>query len=372
MISTVITGHAKSEFALKFTLIPAQSLTAQHFAAWDAIQRADPNLASPFFRPGFTLALAEVRPDIEVAILEQDDAVVGFFPFHRRRENVGLPVGGVISDYHGLVLQASVQLSVRELLRHCRLSAWHFDHLPAAQPAFSRHHWRQTCSPYIDTSGGFEAYRANRSAAGSKIISRTLQKQRKLQREVGPIRVEVMTREPRVLETLMQWKSDQYRKSGVFDPFLSKSTRELFQNLLLRSDPAFCGVMSALYVNEQLAAVFYFLRSHRTAHAWSTAYRQDLARYSPGSQLLLSTIQSASTLGIDRIDLGKGDERYKQSFMSGAVPLTEGSVDLRRGTRTLRHLWYCTRQWVRGSSLRRPLTGPWRWIKRELYRAQFP
>jgi CelD/BcsL family acetyltransferase involved in cellulose biosynthesis len=353
------------------TIIPARDLTSAYIAVWDAIQRADRNLASPFFRPEFSQAVAEVRPDVEVAVIERNGKIVGFFPFQRQRGNVGRPVGGPLSDYHGIVLQAGITVDLEEIFDQCGLSAWHFDHLIAAQPAFKEHHWLQTSSPYINTANGFDAYQAGRRLAGSQVIAKTLQKKRKLEREVGSIRFEIESRDPRILETLIRWKGEQYRKSVLYDMFAPDWTRELFHNLLITGNPAFGGMMSVLYVNDQLAAVFYVLRSYQVAHAWCTAYRRDLAKYSPGYQLLLETIRSAQALGIEHIDLGRGDERYKQSFMSDSVPLAEGSVDLRTATRTIRKLWHHTHRWIGDSSFRKPFTLPWRCIKRELHRAAF-
>jgi CelD/BcsL family acetyltransferase involved in cellulose biosynthesis len=356
---------------MNVTILSARDLTPEHLAIWDAIQRADRNLESPFFRPEFCQALADVRPDIEVAVLETKGRVAGFFPFQRQRGNIGRPVGGPLSDYHGLVLQAGITVELKELFHHCKLDAWHFDHLIAAQSAFKEHHWLQTSSPYINTSNGFEAYQAGRRLAGSQVIAKTLQKKRKLEREIGPIRFENHNRDPRVLETLIRWKGEQYRRSVLYDMFAPDWSRTLFRNLLTTSNPALCGSMSVMYVEDQLAAIFYVLRSHHVAHAWCTAYRRDLARYSLGYQLLLEMIQSAEAQGIKHIDLGRGNERYKRSFMSGAIPLAEGSVDMRTATRAFRKLWHHAHRWVGESSLRRPLTLPWRCIKRELHRAAF-
>ena len=345
---------------MKTFVIPASQLTAEHVFAWNAIQQADDSLASPFFRPEFLTAVAEVPSDIEVAVLEHDGEFVGFFPFQRRNGNVGRFVGGEISDYQGLVMKPDIQLDVPELLHHCHLSAWDFDHVPTKQLAFRKHHWHETRSPFIDTSGGFEKYVTNRREAGSKVISRVLQKRRKLEREIGPVRVVAASRDPLALEMLAHWKSAQFRSAGMLDMFSHGWTKRLFQNLLLRSDRGLFATMSVLYVNDEMAAVFYFLRSHRMAHAWSTAYNPDLAKYSPGCQLLLATIQSANDLDIDTIDLGKGEERYKQSFMSGSNRVTEGSVDFRVLHAAARKWWHQARRWVRASPFGPPAIVPWR------------
>jgi CelD/BcsL family acetyltransferase involved in cellulose biosynthesis len=356
---------------MKITLMPADALSAEHIAVWDRLQQSEPSLSAPFFRPEFCQALAAVCPNIEVAVLKEGHETVGFFAFQRRKGNVGRPIGGPLSDYHGLVLKSEVEIDVEQLFRRCALKAWHFDHLVAEQIAFRRHHWSQASSPYISTSQGFQQYQENRRTAGSQVVARTYQKKRKLEREVGEVRFELENRDSIVLDSLISWKAAQYHESVLYDMFAPQWTRDLFRTLLTSGNPALRGAMSAMYVNDELAAVFFMLRSHRVAHAWCTAYRRDLAKYSPGYQLLLETIRGATTAGIDRIDLGRGTERYKQSFMTDSVPIAEGSVDLRATTRALRRIWHFTHKWVGDSSLRKPLSVPWRHIKRELHRAAF-
>ena len=43
--------------------------------------------------------------------------------------------------------------------------------------------------------------------------------------------------------------------------------------------------------------------------------------------LLLQLVSSAETLGIKRIDLGKGDESYKRRFMSGSEMVAVGRAE---------------------------------------------
>ena len=144
--------------------IPPIALTPEHLAAWADIQRADAALDSPYFRPEFTQAVAAVRGDVEVGVLEEGGEPVGFFPFQRGRRNVARPVGGMMSDFHGVVVRQGVAWDPRQLLRGCGLSAWHFDHLIAAQEPFRPHHWSVAPSPYIDLSQGWEGYRSEQLA----------------------------------------------------------------------------------------------------------------------------------------------------------------------------------------------------------------
>jgi CelD/BcsL family acetyltransferase involved in cellulose biosynthesis len=356
---------------MKITVVPAHRLTGDHLAAWTALQSADKTIDSPFFRPEYTRAVARARSGIEVAVLEHGGAPCGFFPFQRRYGNVGRPVGGPISDFQGLIARPGLAIDAEELIRSCRLNAWHFDHLIAAQAVFGSGHWSLAHSPFVDISRGFDAYRNERREAGSDALMKVFQKMRKLEREVGTVRFEFATRDERVLQTLVDWKTRQNRRSLQFNMFSTQWTNRLFRRLLARTDVAFSGMLSALYVNDELAAALYSMRSNRVLHAWVTAYNPALARYSPGCQLFTRIIQAAQDQGIERIDLGKGNERYKASLMSGATPLAEGSIDSRTMTRSVRYAWHRLHSAISESPLRRPLTIPWRWVKGVVQEAHF-
>ena len=180
------------------------------------------------------------------------------------------------------------------------------------------------------------------------------------------------TQDPRVLQTLIAWKTGQYQRAGLFNMFSRDWTNRLFTSLLDKTDTAFRGNLSALYVNDELQAAIYSLRSHHVLHTWVSAYGPKLAKYSPGYQLLVKVIQASHDLGIERIDLSKGQhERYKQNFKSGAIRLTAGSVDS-RASRFVRYAWRRVHYRVRQSPLRDVLTVPWRWIQRAVRQAQFP
>jgi CelD/BcsL family acetyltransferase involved in cellulose biosynthesis len=339
---------------MNVTTIPAKELSADLIAAWKEIQRTDRSVDSPFFRPEFAQAVAAVREDAEVAVLEQEGQYVGFFPFQRSRGNVGRPLGGRLSDFQGVVIRPGIELDPIQLVRQCRLSAWSFDHLIAAQAAFVPFHWSGDCSPYIDVSAGYDAYLAERRAAGAADVMQALKKRRKSERQLG-VRFVPRTTDRHVLETLIEWKSNQYRRSRVTNPFSFPWTVALLERLLhLPDNSDFAGMLSALYIGDRLAAAHFGMRSGSVRHWWFPAYNPELSKYSPGSQLLLEWIKMAGSLGITRIDLGKGQELYKRDFMTGAIPLAVGSVDTRTITRGLRRAWHHANHWARESPLRGP------------------
>lgn len=336
---------------MKTTTLPCHRLSPEHIAAWSRIQASDPAFDSPYFRPEFTQAVAEVRDDVEVAVLEKNGEPVGFLPFQRTAWNVGKPVGGRMSDFQGVICGKGLQWNADALIRGCGLSTWDFDHLLESQQPFEAYRWKSSPSPYMDLSRGFEAYRATTQ---SQTISQVLRKARKMEREVGPLRLEPSTTNRDIFRTLLAWKSEQYRRTKALDIFTREWTVGLLENILERRGKEFSGMLTALYAGDHLAAVHMGMRAGSVLHCWFPAYNQRLQQYSPGLVLWMEVARAADELGIRRIDFGKGAGQYKTSLMSGAVQVAEGSVACNPAYRLWRHGARQAREWVRSSPLRAP------------------
>jgi CelD/BcsL family acetyltransferase involved in cellulose biosynthesis len=349
---------------MQIHVIPGQRLSAEHAACWSALQQADPALRSPFFRPEYTQTVAAFCPGVEVAILEDQGRAVGFFPYQRLRRRVAGPVGGALCDFQGLVLQPEIAVNAEQLLRGCRLTTWHFDHLIVSQKVFRAQHAVVADSTYVDLCGGFEAYKAVQRQRGSQAIPKTQQKARKAGREVGPLRFELRTTDRRVLETLIAWKVQQYQQLRDVNYLAPDWTRSMLAAITEMPDPAFGGMLSALYFGDRLAAAHLGIRSHGVLHAWFPCYDADLAAYSPGLILWIELMQACAAAGVVRIDFGKGDQRFKTSFMSGAESVAEGSIDLRRWSGAFKRTWLHTRDWIRSTPLRAPARVPARMLRR--------
>lgn len=349
---------------MQIHVIPGRQLAGETVACWSALQQADPALASPFFRPEYTQAVAALRPGVEVAVLEDRGQPVGFFPYQRNRPGVAGPVGGKLCDFQGLILRQGVTVSAEQLLRGCRLNAWHFDHLLASQDTLRPYHGVVADSTYVDLAQGFDAYQAEQRRRGSLAIPKTMQKARKASRELGPLRFELHTADREVLQTLITWKVQQYHQLRDVDYLAPDWTRALLGAVVNMRDEAFCGMLSALYVGDRLAAVHLGIRSHGVLHAWFPAYDSALSAYSPGLIFWIELMRACAAANIRRIDFGTGDQRFKTSFMSGAEPLAEGSVDLRRWNRSLKRTWLYARDWIRSTPLRTPARVPARVFRR--------
>jgi len=301
-------------------------LSNHHLGVWARLQETDPVLASPFFRPEFAQAVADVRNDVFVGIMEGPQGAIGFFPFQRGRWAVGVPVGGERSNYHGVIAEPGAWWDARSLLRGCGLRIWDFHHLVAAQAQFDTFRVTSVNSFVVDLSGGLDRYAEDLRAAGSRVISRLRQQTRRIEREIGPIHFEPHVADVEVLRTLMLWKSAQYQRTGEPDRFATEWNVRLLERIHREQSAGFSGMLAAIYAGDTLAAVTMGLRAGPVFHWWFPSYEQTLSSYSPGLILLLCLVDHAESIGLRAIDLGKDHAPYKERWANSLVSLAEGSV----------------------------------------------
>jgi CelD/BcsL family acetyltransferase involved in cellulose biosynthesis len=349
---------------MKVTLIPGQELSDDLVRVWLRLKQANPDLASPYFHPEFIRTIAAVRLDVEIAILELDGQIGAFFPFQREHGSVGRPVGGIISDYHGLICAQDFRFSPREFLEHSRLSAWEFDHLPASQLSFAPFQSIIEPSPQIDLSCGFDAYVRQQRKAGSEQIKKIFNLVRRIEREIGPLQFVADSRDAVPLATVLGWKSAQYRQSGKPDLFAPGWIREAVDGIFATRTDGCSGVLSLLCAGDRLVAGHFGMRSQQVWHYWFPSYDSEAAKYSPGLILLLKMAESAAAMGPQIIDLGKGMSPYKRRLMNSWSPLASGSLELPTWRSFRRRTWRALRSQLGNSPFGAPARLAMDWLRR--------
>lgn len=311
-----------------YRLIAAGDLDATLIEAWRSIQSGRPVFESPYFCPEFTQAVGCVRDDVRIVVIENDGRPIGFFPHQRAGWGRGRPVGGPLSDYHGVIAPPGCEWQLQDLMRAARLSVWSFDHLVDGAGKFETHVTGRGSSPQIDLSGGYERYARGRREAGSEYIRKTEGLARKLEREAGELRFTLHDVQSGVVEQLIGWKSGQYRRTNRTDVFGVAWTGQLLGRIAHLQAAGFSGVCSVLRAGDRMVAAHIGMRSRDVLHYWFPAYDPEYARFSAGIILLLRIAGAAAGMGMRTIDLGKGDAQYKQRLMTGTVELREGYVEL--------------------------------------------
>src|SRR3954465_15727874 len=107
---------------VSYRLIAAHELDAGLPPAGRSTPGREPRFESPYFCPEFTQALGSVRDDVRVVVIENDGRPGGFFPHQRTAWRRGRPVGGPLSDYHGVIAAPKAEWGVVELMRAAGLS----------------------------------------------------------------------------------------------------------------------------------------------------------------------------------------------------------------------------------------------------------
>ena len=327
-------------------IIPAEQLTDSHRSAWSALQEANPHLVSPFFRPEFTDCVARVRDGVH-AILLDDGRSEGFLPVHVRK-TVARGVAGHLSDVEGAILPPESEFAPFHILRDCGLTAWRFHHLIGSHAGVGRVVMARAENPYIDLSGGYEAYRAERLAQRSRLFKEIERKARKAAR-TREVAFTLDDRDPAALEWLVGRKKAQLKCMGAWDYFRVPWTVPLMKACNEQTGDAFAGLVSTLRHDGRIVAAHIGLRSRETMHAWTHVYDPHEAPLSVGMVMLCRLCEAAADAGVTRIDLGRGDEGYKSRFASGSLPLGEGAAELRKLPRLARKGFYFGREAVRNT-----------------------
>ena len=321
--------------------------------AWRALQASDPSLASPFLGPDLPLAVEAAGGAVEVAVVEEGDAPVAFFPFarHGRSGRTGRAYAANLSDLEGITAAPGLALDARTLLEGCDLARFDFGQALASQPLLAPSHVTIRAALHLDLSQGFEAYKERRFEMGGRELKETLRKARKADRETGGLRLVASERDPRVLDVLLEWKASQLRALRLRNPIASTSWGPRLLRLLFeRREESFGSALTALYLGDRLAAVSMGVRAGRILHGWVTAYEPELHRYSPGRLLLVELARQAEELGIERIEMGVGEEPYKHRFHTGSTAVATGSVHQLPILEALHRPWIRVREWAKVQS----------------------
>lgn len=348
---------------MRYRVIPASELSTDLINHWVEIQDSNSIFQSPYFCPEFTLAVAAVRNDVRITIIQKGTEIIGFFPFHLSRGGIARPIGLGLSDYHGAIIGNDEVWCIEELMKECKLIRWEFDHLLASQRELSHFHENISESPIIDTSKGFEGFWEALDKSGRKQFKEAERKRKKMEEEVGSIRFNLHTQEKVVLDHLMKWKSLQCQRTGTIDFFSFPWCVQLVEKIHSMQKANFGGILSCLYAGDSLAAVHFLMYSRGVWHSWYPTYNDELQQYSPGLILLYEIIRSATEKELEYIDLGKGTSLYKKRVMSGGIPVAEGCIEVPSFRNQIRNYRDKIEEWSRNSFLKPVLRIPGQIIK---------
>jgi CelD/BcsL family acetyltransferase involved in cellulose biosynthesis len=305
---------------MRVEVVDPGNITGRLAGRWERICRQNPALSSPYFTLPFIQTIARHRSNVFVAII---DGGAAFFAFQRQAFDFGIgrPVGSPMSDYHGIISPAGLEPDLEVVMRSAGLAGWEFDHVLACQAGFAPWTVRTAGSPVVDL--------VEWTGGSSSLCRQAGRKLRKLQREVGDVEFEFDCRQQEMLDLCLNWKSAQYERMGAYNIFARRdrdwilaSLREIYRT----REPGFSGCLSILSAGGRPVAAHFGMRSQTDLHYWFPAYDVAFSAYSPGISLLHKLAAAAAAAGLMRVDLGRGEEGYKQRFATATVALLDGRV----------------------------------------------
>ena len=302
-----------------------KALSADEREAWRALQCADPRLASPYFSLEYVEAVAAVRSDVRVIVRARCGAPQAFLPVQLDPLGHARPVGGPLSDHHGVIGPVSGPAQLTDMLRRAGVGVFDFHGALGFQNAFQNRGFTVDGSWVIDLSDGYDAWRSRRKKPGGNTLRTILVSERKLSERRGNVEFRLEDDDPALFEALFAWKSEQYRQAGYFDVFSTDWTRRLLAVLMNVPEPSGArGVVSSLRVDGALAAVHFGMLGGGVLHYWFPAYAPEFQKDGAGNALLVRILQNAGVLGVREVHLGPGAYRYKASLSDWQFPLVQG------------------------------------------------
>lgn len=163
-----------------------------------------------------------------------------------------------------------------------------------------------------------------------KLITDSRRRFRKLEREIGPLSFVYDDPRPEVLDLCMNWKSQQYIKSGLIDLFAYKEHIQLFHELAKQG----LLVVSTLSSKEQLLAAHIALLLQERLYSWVPAYDDAYDAYAPGRLLMHLVMETSFRENHKEFDFLIGNEPYKWLYATNARLIGEmGKQPLHMKTR---------------------------------------
>lgn len=332
-------------------------LTQEEMAVWDQLLLQD-HVRRAFMSRHYAGAAAIAGSDVVVLVLYDQNLPCGFLPLQRisgLRGKAGIfePVGGVMTDYFGLVAAPGVRIDIQQLLvaTRGRVNAILFTHLDETQSV----HGLTGEEPRIGLRALLVSSPAQAASeywdqlrqSDKKLVYDTERGEKKLAKEVGPVTFEWISQKPAEdMVWMIAYKKAQYQRTGKAQAPLFEDRNVALLNGLLPLHEENCqGVLSVLRCGEKTIAVHFGLRCYDMLHYWFPVYDPQFATYSPGRILLKQLFSSAASQGVRFFDHGEGDTQAKRKFANETHQFYRG-------------LW-CTSGW-RGLAARAVLSAYWR------------
>lgn len=313
----------------------AHELSETDRTAWAALRASNVATYSPYFHLDYTLLLSDLRDDVFIACVYENDLPIAFLPYQGQR--FARPVGAPMTDYHGFICKEGAELDTVEILKAAGIGAYHFSANINSQ--MSSHFQNEDDGVVMDLSEGAQSWREARDGSYRRHLKSNRRRIRKAAEDIGEPRLVWQSKDQDIFDQLISWKKHKFAETKKYDVLSADWTLELLTRLWHRNNGGLKCDMQALYFGDRLAAVDLGLSDGKTFHSWIVAYDGDLHSYAPGIQLLEGLIDESQSLGYQRIDLGVGTDGYKRHYATEPVKAGTGFIAAQGSAAALSNLY---------------------------------
>lgn len=309
---------------MKCEILPAQELGSARLQAWEQLLAHFPLCKNPNLSPWFAMALAPHRPT-QVGMVWDHDRLLAVLPFHMMNDGECEALALGVSDHHGPLFHRDWHLPYLEIYRLLGIKEYRFDHL-LAHPQIEGVTWQP--SHLINLANGEVGYHRVLRNRGSRLWRQMQYQLRKLGREVGAVTFVPQFQSHELLDILISWKSRQFCRTQVSDDFDLPWNRPFLHELLRTQERSCTGLLSGIFAGGKPLALHMGTCSPQVLQTCYTAYDPEYATYSPGALLSFFKVGYCLEEGIPLVDLGKGNEAYKQRWANDHLWVAEGLLSI--------------------------------------------
>lgn len=340
-------------------VIKPKNLTKQDRLAWKELQSATFQYDTPLVSPEFMDLVAKSRRDVRCILVHENNRLVAVLPVFERNFGLIRPVGAPFSDYAGPIFSEQTDITLEQVIAMSGYAAYRSNSVllkpselgdaekVGAARSFIVHLNGQTAEEHL------EAHRSEH-AKRYKNFRRLMNK---LERECGEIEFVYGSAKDLPVQTLLEWKSQQFAREGLLDITSAQNSASILNKvsqLESSEENSLSGFMTGLKVNGEMIVGHFGLRDETNFHPWISAYNPDFESYSPGILLLYKVIEEMGQMGLESYDLSTGHESYKKYFCSSARYTRDVNITAPGVRGKLQKLGYESWDYIGGKNLNSP------------------
>lgn len=297
------------------------SLRGPWLALWE--QRAADHLQ---LHPDWIALAAAHEPGVVVVTAEGPAGLAAVLPLRRSRLlRRGAPVALALCDSDGMVAGPEGP-PIEALLRAAGVRSLFWGHAPPEADPLRPHRAAVHEGAVVRLGGSFEAWAAATRAGGSRVVSQTARKHRKLEREVGRVSIRHDHSDLETAEALVRAKVGQLALRWAWPLARARWAPGLIA-ASTRAAGGVRGVLSTLRAGDRVLAWHWGLRAGPTVVSVVPAYDPAASRWSPGTVLMIDLLERLAAEGVERVVLGQGIDQTKRRLMTHTEPLATGWVE---------------------------------------------